>query len=70
LSETGRGKNYHILINYTSNQAAAEETLQGVEELGSTGEILKFDVSNAEETQNVLNNGRKKSGFCGRSYCQ
>jgi 3-oxoacyl-[acyl-carrier protein] reductase len=36
-----------------------------VEELGSTGEILKFDVGNAEETQNVLNNGRKKSGFCG-----
>lgn len=54
-------KNYHILINYTSNQAAAEETLQGVEELGSTGEILKFDVSNAEETQNVLNNWQEKN---------
>lgn len=61
LSEIGRGKNYHILINYTSNQAAAEETLQGVEELGSTGEILKFDVSNAEETQNVLNNWQEKN---------
>lgn len=54
-------KNYHILINYTSNQAEAEETLQGVEELGSTGEILKFDVSNAEETQNVLNNWQEKN---------
>lgn len=47
-------KNYHILINYTSNEAAAKETLAKVEELGSTGEILKFDVGNAEETQKVL----------------
>ena len=47
-------KNYHILINYTSNEAAAKETLAKVEELGATGEILKFDVGNAEETQKVL----------------
>ncbi|KPE51331.1 3-oxoacyl-ACP reductase FabG [Chryseobacterium indologenes] len=47
-------KNYHILINYASNEAAAKETLAKVQELGATGEILKFDVANAEETQNVL----------------
>lgn len=47
-------KNYHILINYTSNQSAAEETLAKVQELGSTGEILKFDVGNAEETLKIL----------------
>lgn len=47
-------KNYHILINYTSNEAAAEETLAKVEELGATGEILKFDVGNTEEVQQVL----------------
>jgi 3-oxoacyl-[acyl-carrier protein] reductase len=44
----------HILINYTSNEAAAKETLAKVEELGSTGEILKFDVGNSEETLKVL----------------
>jgi len=54
-------KNYHILINYTSNQAAAEETLQGVKELGSTGEIIKFDVGNAEEVQSVLGNWQEKN---------
>jgi len=54
-------KNYHILINYTSNQAAAEETLQGVIELGSTGEIIKFDVGNAEEVQSVLGNWQEKN---------
>ncbi|REC74181.1 3-oxoacyl-ACP reductase FabG [Chryseobacterium elymi] len=47
-------KNYHILINYASNEAAAKETLAKVQELGATGEILKFDVANAEESLNVL----------------
>ena len=45
---------YHILINYQSNLAAAEETLQKVIENGATGEILKFDVANANEVKNVL----------------
>ena len=53
--------NYHILINYTSNHSAAEETLQGVKELGSTGEIIKFDVGNAEEVQLVLGNWQEKN---------
>jgi 3-oxoacyl-[acyl-carrier protein] reductase len=47
-------KNYHILINYTSNQEAANETLAKVKELGATGEILKFDVGNAAETTEAL----------------
>ncbi len=54
-------KNYYILINYTSNQSAAEETLAKVQELGSTGEILKFDVGNAEETQKVLGDWQEKN---------
>ncbi len=46
--------NYHILINYQSNQAAADETLQKVKEAGATGEIIKFDVGNADEVKAVL----------------
>jgi len=45
---------YHILINYHSNQTAAEETLQEIQKLGATGEILAFDVANFEQVQNVL----------------
>jgi len=45
---------YHILINYHSNQTAAVETLQEVQKLGGTGEILGFDVSNFENVQSVL----------------
>lgn len=54
-------KNYHILINYASNEAAARETLAKVEELGATGEILKFDVGNAEETKDVLTLWQEKN---------
>lgn len=45
---------YHILINYHSNKAAAEETLQEIQKLGATGEILGFDVSNFDEVQKIL----------------
>lgn len=46
--------NYHILINYHSNQTAAEETLQEIQKLGATGEILGFDVANFEQVKDVL----------------
>ncbi len=54
-------KNYHILINYALNETAAKETLAKVEELGATGEILKFDVGNTEETQAVLTEWQEKN---------
>ena len=41
---------YHIIVNYVSNEAQAVETLKLIEEAGSTGELLKFDVSNLDET--------------------
>ena len=45
---------YHILINYQSNQTAAMETLEEVVRLGATCEIIAFDVSNYEETKSAL----------------
>ncbi|CAA7387629.1 MULTISPECIES: 3-oxoacyl-ACP reductase FabG [Chryseobacterium] len=54
-------KNYHILINYTSNEVAARETLTKVIEQGATGEILKFDVGNFEEVQHVLTNWQEEN---------
>ncbi len=41
---------YHIIINYQSNDVAAEETLALIREAGSDGELLRFDVSNREAT--------------------
>ncbi|MFC6097556.1 3-oxoacyl-ACP reductase FabG [Flavobacterium qiangtangense] len=45
---------YHILINYQSNKDAAEETLKKVIEAGNTGEIIKFNVADAEEVKTTL----------------
>lgn len=45
---------YHILINYQSNKDAAEETLKKVIEAGNTGEIIKFNVADAEEVKIAL----------------
>lgn len=45
---------YHILINYNSNQAAAEETLKSVQQKGGSGEIIQFNVSDAEAVKTAL----------------
>ena len=45
---------YTILINYQSNDAAAEETLAHIREAGGDGELLKFDVANREECTAVI----------------
>jgi len=46
--------NYHVIINYLKNQVEAENTLAKVMELGGTGELLQFDVSNQTEVEKVL----------------
>lgn len=47
-------RGYHILINYVSNDEAAKETLKLVEEAGSDGELMKFDVSDMEATNKAI----------------
>jgi len=50
LARTG----YYVVINYHASEAAAQETLSQVQAAGSAGEILKFDVANAEEVRASL----------------
>lgn len=45
---------YHLLINYQSNRTAAEETLQEIQALGKTGEIIRFNVADREDTLQAL----------------
>ena len=52
---------YHILINYQSNKEAAEKTLQEVISKGATGEIIQFNVSNAEEVTIALSAWQEKN---------
>ena len=56
---------YHVLVNYKSNDKEAEETLRLIREQTGNGELMKFDVSNKNETDQVLgswleNNKEKK----------
>lgn len=52
---------YHMLINYTANMQAAQETLETILSQGGTAELLQFDVSNKEQTDQVLNNWKEQN---------
>jgi len=45
---------YHVLVNYVSNDTAANDTLAAIIDAGSTGELLKFDVSSLESTNAAI----------------
>lgn len=45
---------YPVIINYQSNQAAAEETLTEIKNLGGEAELLKFDVSNSQQIEDAI----------------
>ncbi len=45
---------YHILINYTSNDEAAKETLAEIETAGGEGTLLKFNVTDNASVNSAL----------------
>ena len=45
---------YHVLINYSSNKDAAQDTLDKVTSNGGSGEIMRFDVSKKAEVDSSL----------------
>jgi len=47
---------YPVLINYLSNETEALKTRELVEAAGGTAELLKFDVSDATQVDDVLEN--------------
>lgn len=57
LAEMG----HYILINYTSKTDEAEKTLSIVKEKGGNGEIIKFDVSNQQQVDEVLGGWMEKN---------
>lgn len=52
--QLAKDSDYKILINYNSNEAAANETKVAVEAEGNKAELLKFDVANAENVSKSL----------------
>ncbi|MFH2005826.1 MAG: 3-oxoacyl-ACP reductase FabG [bacterium] len=53
---------HHVAINYHSNEAAAEETLALVREAGGDGELLRFDVRDAEAAAESMDALLKQHG--------
>ncbi len=45
---------FAVIINYQSNQEAAEDTLKQIQEAGGTGELLPFDVSDSKAIETAL----------------
>lgn len=45
---------YYVLVNYKSNQAEAEKTLELIKEKGGNGLLMKFDVSDRVQVSEVL----------------
>ena len=56
LSEMG----FPVIINYLSNESAASETKQMIEEKGGTAELLRFDVGCVENVDSALENWAEK----------
>ena len=52
---------YYTLINYNSNKDGALETLALIESNGGKGEILKFNVSEQQETEDALDSWKKNN---------
>lgn len=45
---------YHVLVNYYSNEAAAKDTLELLKQHQGEGSLLRFDVADHLQTQEVL----------------
>jgi 3-oxoacyl-[acyl-carrier protein] reductase len=53
---------YHVLINYQSNETAANETIDEIKNIGGNATKLKFDVANTEQTESVLQTWMDETG--------
>ncbi|MFL0353036.1 3-oxoacyl-ACP reductase FabG [Xanthomarina sp. GH4-25] len=59
--QLAKDSDYHILINYNSNKTAALETLKDVEAEGNTGDILQFNVTDADQVKSTLDTWQEKN---------
>jgi len=50
------GEGYNIIINYKSNDVAANELLNELNSNGGNHVLLKYDVGNQQDTESTLNN--------------
>lgn len=54
-------QNYHVLINYQSNQKAAEETVALIESKNGTATLLPFNVADKKAVRTAIENWEKEN---------
>lgn len=54
-------RGFHVLINYNNSEEEANLIKNTILNLGGSAEVLKFDVKNITQTQNVIDNWYAKS---------
>ncbi|HLV23286.1 MAG TPA: 3-oxoacyl-ACP reductase FabG [Moheibacter sp.] len=52
---------YAILVNFQSNQKAAEETLNEIQKNSGIAELIQFDVNDKSEVENKLNTWKENN---------
>lgn len=53
---------YHVLVNYKSNDSEAEQTLSMIKQAGGEGSLVKFDVSDQQQVEYMLNKWQDEHG--------
>jgi len=52
---------FHVLINYRSDDESAQQVLDEITSKNGKGELLKFDVSDAQSTSEALDNWKENN---------
>jgi 3-oxoacyl-[acyl-carrier protein] reductase len=52
----------HVVINYVSNEGAAREAAQGIEQASGKAELVQFDVANGEAAEKAITEVAKRLG--------
>src|SRR5206468_4086218 len=56
---------FHVLLNYSSNEAKARTVLDGILSQGGTGELCGFDVSDSAQVEEKFKGIGEKFGALG-----
>lgn len=59
--QLAKDHNFFILLNYSSNEKAAQETLEEIKKQGGNGELIPFNVQNKSEVDAALNSWQEKN---------
>ena len=59
--QLSKDEGLHILINYSSNAAAAEETLKSIMDQGGSGELMPFRVEDNQAVTETIENWYKEN---------